>query len=46
MSETEHAHEFDTNGDKYRCPLPACWWNSAAVDLFVAYRRDREVRDA
>jgi hypothetical protein len=42
MTETAHAHEYRTNGDKCGCPFPACWWNSAAVDLFVAYRRERE----
>jgi len=42
MTETGHAHEYDTSGGKCRCPAPACWWNSAAVDLLIAYRRERE----
>ncbi len=25
-----HAHQYDTNGDWYRCPLRNCWWNDPA----------------
>jgi hypothetical protein len=27
-----HEHDFDTNGDKYLCPVPGCWWNQDGDD--------------
>jgi hypothetical protein len=32
MTHAEHVHQYDSNGDRHRCPLPACWWNSQIAE--------------
>lgn len=40
-----HAHQHDTNGDRYRCPAPGCWWTGTGAQATdtttIPNRRDR-----
>ena len=28
---TAHAHQYDTNGNHYRCPVDGCWWKATGI---------------
>ena len=30
-----HAHEYTTNGDRYRCPVVGCWWTATGLQALT-----------
>ena len=48
MTDPEHAHEHDTNGDRYRCPVTGCWWTAGVrlAELAEAAVRDDDAGQA
>lgn len=42
----QHAHQHDTNGNRYRCPVDGCWWTGTGVQSTAApTKRQKDGRD-